>query len=1386
MDLTLTAVIPHTGASADLRLTAQPGSPAAPLLAAIRRAVGVGPDTTLLHHDRPIAADGAVEDCGLTQGGVVFVDTAQPTRTPTAVEPTYELVVTAGPDAARRHLLRPGSQLVGRDPECEITIADRAVSRHQLRLDVADADAVTVTDLGSTNHTLLDGAPFGPDRPTTLATGSVLRVGDSEVRIERRRPPRSDDRVVYRSPRLEAAASTVEVVFPAPPGPPAPTRVPVLAAVAPLVAGLVLSVVLRQWQFLAFTALSPVMVLGQAMSDRRSSRRTHQAAQRDHRVATEQAQTRLAAALDAERRQRHRAAPGLADLTSAAIHRDPALWQRGRDDRDALTLRLGRGDVASAVRVIGGAGGATVGDVPVCVPLAELGMLGICGPRATTDGLVRSLVIQAATLHSPTDVRIVVLAAQRAQDWAWARWLPHVAAVGEPCQALLGFDRDQISARVRELLQVRSSAAATRMLVIVDGADEVRGSAAITALFSTRTDRTSIVWCAEQSSDLPRECRAIVSSTDAARPGLHLVTNDAMGQDVVPDLLAADLAETTARTLAAIRSGSSNERHDLPRSVRWAAVNPIDLRDREHAAESLVRAWARGPSTQVTLGCGGDGAVSVDLRSDGPHALIAGTTGAGKSELLMSLVAGLAAHNRPDQLSLLLIDHKGGAALGGFARLPHTVGVVTDLDSASTQRALQSLGAELRRRESKLAATGISDLEAYHASSPVEPLPRLVLVVDEFATLAEEHPDFVGGLVGIAQRGRSLGLHLVLATQRPDGAVSADIRANTRLRICLGVAREQESRDVIDCPDAASISRTTPGRAYLRIGPGDLRAFQTAQIGGTRTTPVGVTVTISPTATLGDPPSVPPIETDVTDLDVLIDGACDANRQWPSTQIAAPWLPPLPDDLTLSDLPHCAERTAVAWGLLDLPATGQQPPLILDAGSGGTTLVVGAARSGRTTAAVSMVTAVAARRSPDQMQVWGLDGAAGLAGLEWLPHCGAVIPMHDVDRTASLLGYLSDEVGRRRRTPDARAATLMLVIDSWEGLVSATDDRQGAALLDRVARLVADGPSAGLHTIITGERGLLTGRLAAAATERIVLRLADPADFVLIGMSSRDLPRHLPPGRAVRAADLSLLQVAKVDAATAEAACGWPPPAQRARRFQPLPDHVTLLALRADTNCGGDALFVGLEVDTLQPVTMSRSQLGCPFVVVGPSGSGRSTALLLVASQLTGRRLAVCAADGSPLAGCARAVRLPRDDQDHAVAILDSLRTGAGELPDVICDDVDLLPEGSLWARLDGMVRGSGSGAALVMAASPEAVASAFRGPLARCRRSRSGLLLGAVTSQDVEIFGPTVPRRSPSRLDHPPGRGWLVSSGSGRRVQLADPHEPGADSQPEELERSA
>jgi S-DNA-T family DNA segregation ATPase FtsK/SpoIIIE len=1357
MDLTLTVTDGAT--NADLRVIAADDAPAAELLAEIRTVLAADPAAAITVDGAALPDEGTIADCGLLSGLVAHVGPPPQLRH----RPAAAIVVTSGVDSPRRRQLDQPRLLIGRAAHCDLVLTDGAVSREHLLVEQADG-ATTITDLDSANGVLLDGVPLSAGVPMVITTGSVVEVGGTELRCEAESGPVASEAagiVIHRTPRLDIAPPTAEVMFPPPVAARPPTRMSLVAALAPLFAGLGLSLLLHQWQFLAFTALSPLMVLGQAAGDRLTSRRTHRRSRREFDVATSAAHAALARELVAERRRRHDAAPDLARLARAGARRDPLLWQRRLTDADGLRVRLGRADLPSEARLVNGPDRPTI-EVPLCLSLLETGVFGICGPVDLTSGLARSVLIQATTLHSPRELRVMVLAPGQDSRWRWTRWLPHVAARDEDCSALFGFDDEQVARRLAELGSRRRDRIDHILVVVEAGPRSI--PTALAEVLDDPPAATSVVWCASRSRELPAGCRAIATLVPGPRPLLRLVRADS--PEVVEaalEQLSAEPAEAAARGLAPLLDGGA-ERRSVATGARWTEVNRIALRSPTGSVRSLLDRWSCGPSTEITLGRDAAGLTVVDLTRDGPHALIAGMTGAGKSELLVGIVASLAAANRPDQVALLLIDHKGGAAFGRCARLPHSVGLVTDLDAASTQRALQSLTAELRRRERILAEAGAADLEAYTETRGDPPLARLVIIVDEFAALVEEHPEFVSGLVGIAQRGRSLGVHLILATQRPDGVVSTDIRANTRLRICLGVAREQDSRDVIDSPVAAQISRRDPGRGYLRIGPGELREFHAARVGGNRPAEDNIVVAVEPVTTLGEPARRAAEAPGDSELDALVEAAIQASAVSGCRPLPAPWLPPLPEQLALSTLAQPDQPGLAAWGTVDLPAAGRQEPLLIDVDRPGTLLIAGTGRSGRTTAALSAVMALAAKVSPERLNLWAIDAGTGLAGLARLPHCGAVIRAHEADRVDSLLHFLGREVSERRRGSCGGRA-LALVIDDWDGLLSGYDDRDRGGNVDRLLRLAAEGPSAMVHLIVTGDRGLLTGRLAGVATEKFVLRLADRTDVVVIGLPLRDLPRDLPAGRGVRASDLAVVQFAQPGGAAGADAERWPPPTPRVRRFDPLPTRIGLDELRRPGPAATAQVLLGVGVEDNAVVTTTTDAMH-GFLVAGPAGSGRSSALLSIASQLTDRRLAVSCPSGSPLAGVHGTVLLPRDDQAHAVAILDALFSDAETRPHVLIDDLDLLPDGALSVRLEELLR-AGPRADCVVAASAtvDASAAAFRGPLALARRCRTGLLLRPDSRNDGDLYGIRLP--APAGTE-PPGRGWLVRRGLAERLQVA------------------
>ena len=303
-------------------------------------------------------------------------------------------------------------------------------------------------------------------------------------------------------------------------------------------------------------------------------------------------------------------------------------------------------------------------------------------------------------------------------------------------------------------------------------------------------------------------------------------------------------------------------------------------------AQEVLDSW-RAPGAQAPVGVGERGMFSIDLVRDGPHGLVGGTTGSGKSEFLRTLVAGLAARNDPTSLTFILIDFKGGAAFKTCERLPHTIGTISNLDAQMADRALRALEAEMTYRQRVFAGAGegVDNLDAYLATNPTEPMPRLLLVVDEFAMLAKEYPDVLSSLVSVGAVGRTLGVHMILATQRPAGVVNDDILANTNMRVALRVQSREDSSNVIDVPDAAAIGRQQKGRALVKLGQDDITPVQTALVTGPIESEEREAIAFTDLTTGGSsapsrpaPPARRPAPGEPeTDLDALIDAIVEVN-----------------------------------------------------------------------------------------------------------------------------------------------------------------------------------------------------------------------------------------------------------------------------------------------------------------------------------------------------------------------------------------------------------------------------------------------------------------------------------------------------------------------------
>ena len=554
----------------------------------------------------------------------------------------------------------------------------------------------------------------------------------------------------------------------------------------PIPVGVVLALVFSP-MMLVFTLMSPLLVAGNALSDRFSGRRLYAARLREHAAAVRNVETAAAAAVVDEQRRRRWALPDPAEVLAVATTPTARLWERRPTDPDALVVRVGTWTARSRTSVLDPAeAGRTrhpdVPDVPCPVALGDVGVLGIAGDRAAVEALARFVVGQLVTLHSPLDLRLWVLVADEDGGRArrWASRLPHSRRAPELSDRGLGrqaaaLDRPVTSWPPPSTSCRRSSTTGEgfqpgrgpwtgeRVVVLLDGAERLRGLPGVATLLQDGPDVGVVFIALDGAVDrLPSETGAAVELSTCPRSSRLRSRTGEEGRGLVVDGVGEWWAERLSRALAPLRDATPHRANGtLPEDARLLDLLPGDAL----APEQLAAQWAALPhTTRAVVGSGPAGPHIVDLRTDGPHILVGGTTGSGKSEFLQTLIASLAVGNRPDRLTFVLVDYKGGAAFKECAALPHTAGLVTDLDAHLTERALDSLTAELTRREALFAAVGATDLDGYErlaAGGPSPVIPRLVIVIDEFRILAEELPAFITGLVRVAAVGRSLGVHLV-------------------------------------------------------------------------------------------------------------------------------------------------------------------------------------------------------------------------------------------------------------------------------------------------------------------------------------------------------------------------------------------------------------------------------------------------------------------------------------------------------------------------------------------------------------------------------------------------------------------------------------------------
>ncbi|MEU3932110.1 type VII secretion protein EccCa [Streptomyces sp. NPDC029044] len=889
----------------------------------------------------------------------------------------------------------------------------------------------------------------------------------------------------------------------------------------------------------------------------------------------------------------------------ALVAEGSRVWERRPGDEDFAQVRIGLGSQALARALIAPetapvaqlepltAGAmqrflavhSTLDDLPMAVSLRAFYHVTLSGDPQSVRSSARAMAGSLAALHSPEDLLIVVAAGrEELPHWEWIKWLPHVQAPGAVDGAgsrrLIGSDSHELETLLATRLTGRPrfhpNAAPLpeepHIVVVLDGLslppDSVlanpEGLQGVTVLevvpgdLSTGGGELSIV----------------------VRPEtLHLESGHGVVYEGTPDVLSYESAEALARQLAPLRMASGGD-DDEPLLANLEFTDLLNLGDA--ASVDTQRTWrprSLAERLRVPIGVGEDGRpVMLDLKEAaqegmGPHGLCVGATGSGKSELLRTLVLGLAVTHSSETLNFVLADFKGGATFAGMAQMPHVAAVITNLadDLTLVDRMGDSIRGELNRRQEMLRDAGnyanIHDYEkARAAGAALQPIPSLVLVIDEFSELLTAKPDFIEMFVQIGRIGRSLGVHLLLASQRLEEGRLRGLETYLSYRVGLRTFSAAESRAAIGVPDAYELPNV-PGSGLLKFGTDEMVRFKAAYVSGVyrsgtqRTAlsggplpmdrrPVLFTAAEVPVRYLAVPQQHPSASDGPEVDDALADTVLDVivrrlEAQGPAAHQV--WLPPLDSPPPLDELLpgltavpgrgltqpgyEGAGRLVVPAGLVDKPYEQRRDPLWVDfSGAAGHMQIIGGPQSGKSTLLRTLISAFALTHTPYEVQFYGLDfGGGGMAAVAGLPHVGGVASRLDPERVRRTVAEVYGVLNRReeyfrsagiasiadfraRRARGEIAVTdqpwgdVFLVIDGWGNF------RADYEAMDQVIHdIAARGLGYGIHLILTASRSMeVRANLKDHLMNRLELRLGDTMDSELDRKVAANVPAGVP------------------------------------------------------------------------------------------------------------------------------------------------------------------------------------------------------------------------------------------------------------------------------------
>lgn len=959
----------------------------------------------------------------------------------------------------------------------------------------------------------------------------------------------------------------------------------------------------------------------------------------------------------------------------------PNLFDRTPNDEDFLTVRLGTGDV-EAVKEISykkqekleleddlqeipeklSNEYKMVKNAPIVCDLKNVSAIGVFGDVNNRFGLMKNIVVDICARQFHSDVKLFFVASNENKDKVhWLRMLPHVYNDVIGVRNIVCDDDSKnilFEYLYKELtFRKENKNFENRFIVFLYDEYGFKNHPISKFVDDAKDLGVTFVFFGNNKADISKGCQFLVDLKDNRNATLIDTSDKSKSHDFVYDAISDKQAIAIANMLAPVYTeeisleGTLTKNISLFKLLNIIAVDDIDL-TRNWNTSQVFKSMA------APLGVSKSGIVELDLhdKAHGPHGLVAGTTGSGKSEILQTYILSMATIFHPYEVGFVIIDFKGGGMVNQFKDLPHLMGAITNIDGKEINRSLKSIKAELQKRQRYFAEADVNHIDKYikkyKAGEVKEPLPHLILIVDEFAELKAEQPEFMKELISAARIGRSLGVHLILATQKPSGQVNEQIWSNSRFKLCLKVQDQQDSNEVLKSPLAAEIKE--PGRAYLQVGNNEIfELFQSAYSGAPEKAD-NSNVKEFKIFALNDSGRRMPVyeqkksksgEGNQTQLDAIVNyvhSYCENNSIAKLPDICLPSLATVIDFPEEEKLVKSENSIVAEIGVYDDPDNQYQGTYSVDL-TNQNVMIIGSAQTGKTNILQTMIRSIASKYTPQEVSIYIMDFASMvLKNFESLNHVGGVVTSSEDEKLKNLMKLLFTEI-------ETRKEKLMSVgVSSFSAYKEAgrTDLPQIVVMIDNLTalkelyfeddddllRLCREGLTVGVTMVIANSQTAGIGyKYLSNFSAKIALFCNDSSEYGSLFEHCRETIDDIH-GRCIVEIDKTHLDCQTFLAFEGEkeidrvkeirqfvSVINSRNPKSNAQIIPVIPDLLTKDFV--DSALSGFmtekySVVIGLDYGTVSPVTLQLNSLGSPLTVTGREGMGRHNFFKYIISML--------------------------------------------------------------------------------------------------------------------------------------------------------------------------